>query len=258
MMPEHVVPLSTQGVGKSEVLGKEFPQSQLLVGMRWPRWLLTVAFLAGMGVLVVLFGTAHARRDPVFGIALATTVLLLAIPLWTHVLQATRAVRCGYLLRVDQRGFHVVGECFVPWSKFHDAAVRHSNFLQLQLVVDPSAAVSLKGREGEWPWQWGRPVVAAHGRLIQVPLRLLDVSPNFLEEAVYALCKRYATGEFWDRNGFARLERSLETIQRDLKVFDSIHLESIRKMPAAKQEKILQAGLDSLEKTSAPERAMGP
>lgn len=257
MRPERVPQPSMQSVGRDRAPAQEFSQARLVIGLRWPRWLLTVAFLAGMGVLAVLFGTSHARRDPVFGIALVTTVLLLAIPLWTHVLQATRAVRCGYLLRVDQRGFHVFGECFVPWSKFHDAAVRHSNFLQLQLVVDPSAAVSLKGREGEWPWQWGRPVVAAHGRLIQVPLRLLDVSPDFLENAMYALCKRYATEEFWERNESARMERRLETIQRDMDILGSIRLADIRKMPVAKQEEILQAGLDALEKTSALERVTG-
>lgn len=246
-----------RGVGKMKALGQEFSEGRLVVGMRWSRWLLMVALLAGVGVLAVLFGTAHGRREPVLGTVVVTLVLaLLAIPLWTHVLQAARAVRYGYMLCVDPRGFHVVGECFVPWSKLHDAAVQHRQLLQL--VVEPSAAVGLQGRTGEWPWQWGRPVVAAQGRIIQVPLRLLAVGPNSLEEAVYALCKRYAGQEFWERNGFARLERDLETLQSDLKVLGSIDLDSLRKMPVAKQEGILQAGLDALEKTGAPERATGP
>ncbi len=245
-----------QSVGKKEALGQEFSEARLVVGMRWPRWLLAVTLRVGMGILAVLGGTAYGRKDLGLGIVMVAAVFLLACMLWTHVLQAARAVRCGYLLCVDQRGFHVAGECFVPWSQFCDAAVKHRYWLQL--VVDPSAAVSLKGREGEWPWQWGRPSVAANGRVIQVPLHLLAASPHFLEGAVYGLCKRYATAEFWDRNESARMERWLEKIQRDLNVLNSIRLEDIRKMPSAKQEEILQAGLDALNETSTSETARGP
>ncbi len=245
-----------QSAGKKERPDHKFSQAQLLVGMRWGRWLLTVALLGGLAVVVVLYVETYWRLDPVrVFVVVAVMLPLLAISFWANVLPVARAVRYGYLLRVDERGFHVAGECFVPWPKFYNAVVKYGHALELKLTVDPSVAVTLKGRDGKWPWQWGRPVVAAHGSVIQVPGRLLDVSPRFLDDAVYALCKRYAGQEFWDRNSLARMERQLEQAERLLQVLGSIRPESIRKMPAARQEEILQAGLDALEKSTPPEKA---
>lgn len=244
-------------VARMEALGQEFSHAQLVVGVHWFRWLLAVVVLAGLGVLAVVFGTAYRSKDPVFGVAIVVVVLLLlASALWAYALKAVRAVRCGFALCVDERGFHVAGECFVPWSKFQDASVKHDYWLQL--MVDPVVAEPLQGRVGEWPWQLGRPVVAANGRIIQVPLRMLSASPRFLEGAVYALCKRYAPPEFWERNASARQERELEVMQRRLKKLDSIRLADVLKLPVAKQAEFLQAGLDAVDGPLSPERATQP
>ncbi|KRC23877.1 hypothetical protein [Acidovorax sp. Root217] len=250
--------------------GQDFNGAQLLVGLRWFRWLLQVAVFGGFALLFSLFAWEAWKADSLLigalgaGVAVVFLVALVAL-----LVLALQVMRSGHLLCVGAAGFSVAGESTVAWPvvrgldmQYGSAGFRHAGEsinrpYHLQLAVDAPSAQAAGVGAGYWPWRWNRPRLIAEGRILDLPLYLYAASPYVIEGAVRVLCKRYGE-RFLDqwRSAHARpdqiadLERADGENKRQEQVFvvaNSVRYEDIAKLPAAERRQKIQAAMVGLK-----------
>lgn len=237
--------------------GEHLVQAQLEVGVRWSRWLLWVAMVAVLeAVLVAVLVEIWRHGSMPWAAVAAAGVFMLAGMLWSYFSVAWHAVRCGYLLRLDEKGLEIAGDCFVPWPQLRgsDLRVQESKGQKryvLCLAVEPVPAIAVQG--GAWPWQWGRTRLSGKGTVVSVPLSMLAVAPQFLDGAVRRLGRLYGSNylELWKQ--FLSPTQTTELVQLEdrMRRFDQMTREILQrdaqKLPVAEQEKALQESSDALE-----------
>ncbi len=250
--------------------GQDFRGAQLQVGLRWFRWIVQVAAVAGFALLSTLCARAAWKADsPLIGaLGVGVAVVLLAA-LGALLVLALQVIRSGHLISVASAGFSVAGDRAVPWSVVRGLDMRYgfagfrragesiSRLYHLQLAVDVPPALAASVGSGCWPWRWNRPRLTAEGRILDIPPYLYAASPHFIEGAVRVLCRRHGE-RFLDQwrsthsrpDQMEELERADSKRKRQEQVFEvanAVRYEDIANLPVAERRQKIQAAMDGLK-----------
>jgi len=173
------------------------PSGELVLGMRWVKWLLGTLLFGGLGTFGVLVVLVAGRAMNLYGalagmfcagVLLPSTLFLLAT--------AYEALRLGGLARLDAQGFRHALLPMVPWTQVRGVDLelqvplkgpRHWN---LVLAVAPAFARTL--RVPRW-WRVvgpGAPRLDGEGRLT-VPLAYARGKPQVLAGMAMSVADRW-------------------------------------------------------------------
>jgi len=237
--------------------GEHLAQAHLEIGVRWFRWLLWVAMVAVVEVVLVGVCLELWRHGSLLWAAVAAAgVFLLAGMLWSYFSVAWHAVRRGHLLRMDERGLEIAGDCFIPWPQLRGSDLRvheakgNKRYI-LCLAVEPTPAIVVKG--GAWPWQWGRSRLSSGGSVVSVPLFMLAVDPQFLDGAVRRFGRQYGAGYmgFWKQFLSPAQTAEMAQLEDRMHRFDQMTREILAqdaaKPPVAEEGRVLQESLNGLD-----------